>query len=208
MKQNITHFFIAIGIAIFISFCVYNILDAIVTEHQTEKGLNAIISNQKDSVSYYRDQFHTEHARADQLDINYRAANDAYSKLLDSLSKRDKVKKKNIQSVVDVVPIDQGQFTVPVRVDTIHDTIAGKIESIAVRDFNYMDSFLTESGYVDSLDAHISYSVKVPIRLTRIIKRHWFLGKRHYYIDGYSDNPNIRIEGLKDIEINKRGLFH
>jgi hypothetical protein len=211
MKKYLSEI-IAVIIILLILLSAYLAIKNAISHFQTERSLNEIISHQTDSVSYYKDIYHREHARVAQLDINYRAADDAYKSLLDSIEKMEHVKKKNIQAIINVKSFDAGNVNIGLRHDTVLVFIkehSGKdsIEKISATDFNYSDSFLSMKGSIDTM-LHLKYFINVDIQLTRIVKRNWFLGRRHYFIDGYSTNPNIHINGLKDIEISKRGLFH
>lgn len=162
----------------------------------------AITKLRVDSATYWRDLWHTEHATRQVIEGDREALHLFYGAKMDSLTKRLKLKQKQLQDMSEVLLQAQGQVvTVPVP-EIRRDTVNGIEYIYHGQAFSWRDEYMTMDGYVDSAIAKVNYSIVVPMHVNRYWKRRWFLGKKRHYIDAYCDNPNVKITGLEAIKVN------
>lgn len=162
------------------------------------KQVQQIATHQSDSTRYYRDLWGAEHANRLLVEGDRKVIQALYQSRIDSVCRRLGLREKQIQDMASVIATDAGSFTAPVQPDTmtIHDTLR---EGLA---FKWNDDYLHMAGFVDSSSAYVSYDIEIPINLTTYWKRRWLLGRKRYYIDGYSNNPRVHLAGLSGIKIN------
>jgi len=158
-----------------------------------------IVKHEFDSVQYYRDLYNQEHADKVLIQGNAKVIRIFYKHREDSICNVLRIRPAQLQSMQDVVSQVNGRFTAPTqRVGEL--TVQGLMPAYA---FTYKDDFIDEEGIVDSLQTVVDYHLTIPVKITTYWKRKWFLGRKHYKIDGYSPNKNVHITGLTGIEINK-----
>lgn len=160
----------------------------------------------EDSSRYYKDQYGAEHAVNQQIIGNRKDLELFYNKRIDSLCKRISIKQKQLKDMAKLMAQVHGSFVAPLRPvaksATIHDTIPGEPTAWEGSRFNWQDSFLTVNGFVNDYEVKAFYSMEMPISITTYWKRRWFLGKKRYYIDGFSSNNNVHLTGLSGVKIN------
>ena len=154
-----------------------------------------------DSTSYYRDLYNTEHATAEVASGDLQAVRIIYARQIDSVCKMARIARKQLIAMENVTANISGQVITNVVRDTVHDTINGHGFKRIEQRFDYQDAYLQLKGLIDT-EIHITYMMEVPISINTYWKRRWFLGKKHYRIDGYSTNNNVHLIGLTKIQIN------
>lgn len=155
----------------------------------------------QDSTRYWRDKYKTEHAVNNDIVINSDAAKILFKSKIDSLKDRLHLKEKQIKDILESIITVSGD--VSARIDTIpiHDTINGLNFAYT---FNYADSLISVTGAIDSM-VHFHYDINdIPLHYTGYWKRKWFLGKKHFFVDAYSDYPNVHIKKVMKISIEKK----
>lgn len=158
-----------------------------------------------DSIAYWRDQFNREHAKTSQIEITDKSQLPASMQgEYDSLLKLYRLKDKNLQEYTKALIEARGH--VDARLIAIHDTFNSNSTDTIVGDlaFDYRDRYMDMSGVVEADSVHINYAVEAPITVTQYWKRKWFLGSKQYFIDGYSDNPNVHISNLHEVRIKEK----
>jgi hypothetical protein len=196
MKQ-LTYFFIA---ALLVTGAIAAVKTCNKAHHYDDA--KAITKLRVDSATYWRDLWRTEHATRQVIEGDREALHLFYGAKMDSLTKRLKLKQKQLQDMADVLLQAQGQVvTVPVAAER-RDTLNGIEYIYRGQAFCWKDEYMTMDGYVDSAIAKVNYSIEVPVHVNRYWKRKWFLGKKRRYIDAYCDNPNVKITGLQAIKVN------
>lgn len=158
----------------------------------------------EDSSRYYKDLYGSEHAQNLQIIGNRKDLELFYNKRIDSLCKRIGIKQKQLKDMARVMAQVHGHFTAPLIPAAIHDTIPfpGDPAPWEGSRFEWQDSFLTVNGYVNDTEVRAFYSMEMPVSITTYWKRRWFLGKKRYYIDGFSPNNNVHLTGLSGVKIN------
>lgn len=129
----------------------------------------------EDTAKKYRDLYGNEHAYAQKLIVDKLYLQNE----IESLSKRLKVKPKNING-----------FT----------TVTSKGEIKVVVDTFYRDADVIISLKRDTLNMTLNDTLVI----TDYWKRKWFLGKKHYYIDIYNTNRYITLDKIVAREIKGR----
>lgn len=166
-----------------------------------------IAVHQFDSVKYFNDLYNNEHANVEQLSASKDVITAFFSKKIDSISKELNIKKKQIKGITNSSLVVSDR--VITKTNYIHDTTIAEQELINWSGyyFTWADTFATINGYVDSFNTQVVYSINVPLTYTKYWKRkHKFLGIRFgrkiYFMDAFSENKQVHIKNLKDIQIN------
>jgi hypothetical protein len=160
----------------------------------------AIHQHMNDTVTHTTDANGIDHAEKTLIQGDAAAVKIFYKKQMDSLCDVLKIRDNQVSGMYTSLSNVSGTFTT--SVDHVGlNTPDGPGE---VRHFVYADSFLEEEGWVDSARADVSYTMRVPVHITTFWTRRWFLGKKHYFVDGYCDNPNAVITGLTAVQINSK----
>ena len=107
-------------------------------------------------------------------------------------------------------------FTQTSQITTIHKTVKLKDTTIVSVDsvrihattFKYVDKWESISGVIvsDSIQWNISH--KDSLKVVQYWDRKWFLGKKKYFTEIKSENPNTIVDYQRSIRAErKRGLF-
>ena len=167
-----------------------------------------IKGHMNDTAVHYRDMYNREHAEKLLIQGNAAQIELFYKQREDSLAKVLKIARRQIQGMYGARTVVSGSFTTAVdEIPTFKVDEAGNggspvvTDITSIRHFEYQDSFLMEEGWVSDSSAMVNYRVLVPVTITSYWKRSWWLGRKKYYVDGYSDNPNVRISGLEGVQI-------
>ena len=157
-----------------------------------------ITSHENDSARYYRDLWGAEHVSRLLAEGDRRVIAALYKGRMDSVCRRLGLKEKQLQDMASVVARDSGGFVAPVRRDSlmVHDTLRDGLS------FHWADDYINVGGFVDTGSAYVTYNIVVPISISTYWKRRWLLGRKRYFIDGYSDNPYVHLSGISGIKIN------
>jgi hypothetical protein len=156
------------------------------------------VSASSDSVRYWRDRTGQEHASKKLAQADYEQLIDLYRHDIDSVSARLSIRPKQITGIGEASTNDSGRFISVLTPVYIHDTVEKSAPRKAYV-FSHSDRWLTIRGEIDT-DVSINYLVRDSITITTYWKRKWFGGKKEYYIDGYSANPNCSVYGLTGIK--------
>ena len=156
-----------------------------------------------DSVQYYRDQFDQEHAQKALILGDEAAIKIFYKKKEDSLCTVLHLRNAQLKDMTDVVSQVNGSFTTGTQTVGEQDIISGKPAGWKGYMFQYKDDYMQETGFVDSVTTEVHYQLTIPVSITTFWKRKWFLGKKHYFIDGFSTNKNVHITGLSGVSIKR-----
>jgi hypothetical protein len=149
-----------------------------------------------DSSVYWRDMYNREHVTRKIVQADRDLVRQLYPKLLDSVARLLKVRPRQVKSVAGVVATVHDTIYTPFPV---HDTLLAQQGDIC---FSYRDDWMGVQGCADSSGyVQLIYSVDVPVSLATYYRRRWFLGRKRWYVDGSSDNPNVRLSGLSKIQI-------
>lgn len=71
--------------------------------------------------------------------------------------------------------------------------------------FNFQDKFTTLKARQISPDSiSVTYNIEVPLAGAVFWKRKWFLGKKQYYSEMSSENPNVVIDSVISLTAKKR----
>jgi hypothetical protein len=141
------------------------------------------------------DKYNREHATNLALNLSIRDLQIAHKSKLDSLLKCLRIKPKQLSNITDVQAQATGNIEVPTEVS--YDSVTHTQQYY----FAYSDSCIALAGMLDSGTTIVQYSVNVPIAITSYWKRRWFLGRRRYYIDAYSQYPNVNINNIRNYRI-------
>jgi hypothetical protein len=148
------------------------------------------VVQREDSLQYYKDAQGREHASRLLLQADMGTIKMFYRKEVDSLVKSLGIKEKQLRSFAVVGTQNTG-------------TIKAKIDSVPgknYRTFSYTDQWMNMHGMIsDSLS--LKYQYRDSLILSNYWKRKWFLGKKRYFQDGYSLNPDVHFTGLSGAEL-------
>lgn len=192
-----------------------------VAERKTVNEMGAIKDHMNDTVTHYRDMYNQEHAQRELIQGNAEEIKIFYKKHEDSICKLLHLRNAQLKDMTEVVSHVSGTFSTKTQMvgeqdgpgegaqdDDLVQGMNGKIPDDSTGAnwkgfvFTYKDDFISEQGFVDSMRTVVYYDIYVPVGITSYWKRKWLLGKKRYFIDGYSANPNVHITGLEGISIN------
>lgn len=197
---------INVGIAIAFMAMVFFSITKVRSCNHNREVLNDIKENiVVDTAKHWYDKDSIEHATNKEIIINRDAANILYKRKLDSISRLLGIKNRQIKDLQETVISIKGHIVAPI------DTISfqgvqenGVVIETKALTFEYADSFIKVNGVIDTV-AHLDYSIEdIPIIYTGYFKRKWFLGKKHCYVDAYSESKNVHIKKLTKISIEKK----
>lgn len=155
-----------------------------------------LVEQVTDSSGYWRDQYNREHATRLEVQADRDVVKALYPGLLDSIARLLKVRPKQIKSVAGAVGVVHDTITVPAW---YRDSVGGD----STRCFAYVDNWTLVTGCVDTAGmVQLEYTIDVPVTVTTYWRRRWWLGRKRYYVDGVSNNPKVKLEGLNKITVN------
>lgn len=163
------------------------------------------ITNAKlDSSKFYKDLYGSEHAQRLIMEGSQKVMFALNKDKFDSVCKRLNLKERQLKDMANVVAQSNGSFAAPITSDTItiHDSIPGLAVGWIGKRFTWSNRYMSEKGFIDSAKIIIQYSMTLPITITTYWKRKWFLGKKRYYIDGFSEDNHVNITGISGYKIN------
>ena len=150
----------------------------------------------------------TNHWRNRSENIEITKENLDQLKDLQNLSKEfEGVKKnlKNLENYIEVSSTTNIHKTVKIKDTTIY------INNIAHKEqyFDYKDKYDTITCIIDSGKATFDIKSSTSLEEVQYWDRKWFLGKKKYFTEIKSLNPNTKIIRQKDIKVKrKKGLFN
>lgn len=200
MKKN-TIISIAVFTLLFIgAIAIKSCLD----KQTTVKQVKSLVTGKIDTVTQWVDADSQKHTKNEVYVVSLEAALAAKDGRIQQLKDKLHLRDNQIKDMIEVMSSSSGTISTPVFVyidSTRHDSAGNPLR---VQQFNYADEWIQEAGEISNGIADIDYTVKVPIELTTYWRRKWFLGKKKYYIDGTSKNPNVTINGLHEVMIRQR----
>lgn len=209
------------GLIMLIVVGLYAIYATKSCRHQVIEN-NTLIEAIKDKeakIVYYKDQTGKEHARVNQVTASKKQIEFLFKGKLDSVSKELNIKSKQITDYIQVINSTAGKFTS--KVDTFFTPgvvvkIQGKDSIVKTIDYlgtNYKDAWLDFKAKIKNGTFEGQYTIKDSLELVSYWKRTGFLGlgKKDYFIDISSKNPNSKIQNAKNFKIqspkdNKIGI--
>lgn len=161
----------------------------LVSEHET------VFIQREDSLQHYKDAAGREHALRKQTEASLSTLRTYYSRTIDSITRTLNIKKKQLQQFITASTQTEG--SVRIQIDTFYT------DTTALYRFNYSDKWLYLDGVLDD-DLYVNYKFTDSIIITQFWKRRWLLGRKQYYVDGYSLNPNTRFSGLSAVKVGSK----
>lgn len=111
---------------------------------------------------------------------------------------------KNLENYISVSSTTNIEQTIKLKDSIVYkDSVAYNLPS-----FTYNDQWTIVSGVIDSGDVKLKVSNKDSLEVVQYWDRKWFLGKKKYFTEIKSHNPNTKIDYQKNIKVKRRrGLF-
>lgn len=153
--------------------------------------LKEAVQIKEDSTSFWKDSLGRIHAQKRLIEADMGSLRAVYRDKIDSISAALQIKTSDLQAALTARTISQG--TVKPTVDTIRK------DSTTQYKFHFADSWLTLDGLI-SPDPTISYRFTDSLVFTTYKKRRNLL-RSDVYVDGYSLNPNVRIQNITGIRV-------
>lgn len=178
--------------------CLYFFIDGC-SKKAIVKQATQVSAIKADSVRYYRDLWNTEHASKEQIQGEKKVLDIFYKQKFDSIAKRLGVKEKQLSELKELYLSASGKVVTKVDSIPVYVGDTGAVQYMQC--FNWHDSFTVIDGCVYEGVATLNYNISVPVTVSSIWRRRWFLGRKRYYVDAYSTNPNIKILGMQGIKI-------
>lgn len=145
-----------------------------------------------DGVKVWKDKYDNEHLRLEKIQIE-KVVMEHYA---DSLASLLKIKPKQVQSVTNI------KTQVELREKLVVDTVY--IDSTkSYSTFKWSDKWMSIKGDIGKSDS-IYISGVDTLTKTDYWKRKWFLGRKHYYTDISNQNPYIKLNGFKAVELKQK----
>ena len=111
---------------------------------------------------------------------------------------------KNLENYISVSSTTNIEQTIKLKDSIVYkDSVAYNLPS-----FTYNDQWTIVSGVIDSGDVKLKVSNIDSLEVVQYWDRKWFLGKKKYFTEIKSHNPNTKIDYQKNIKVKRRrGLF-
>ncbi|MEO6303066.1 MAG: DUF6549 family protein [Bacteroidia bacterium] len=212
---------------IFIVVCLYALFATKSCMQNKEKAtqLSTAIQSKNDTITYWKDKTDIEHAKASSVVASLDNMKAIYQSKIDSITKKLNIKEKQITDFVGVSTETKGKFKS--KVDTIFlerepeyfdssyydgidiagpndlpaiDTVTPKIDYLESK---YIDKWLTFHAKIKNGTLTGDYNLKDSITILGYWKKSGFLnlGRKNYFIDVSSSNPNTHIENVSNFHI-------
>ena len=187
--------------------------------NKAERNSMAEAVKDKDAkITYWKDKAGIEHEISSQINGDLKTIKLLYQNKLDSITKSLKIKEKQVTDYIEIVKETKGK---------IHSRIDSFVET-SVKEIPGKDNYIIQTKYIgtDYNDKWITFNAKIKngafdaIYTTRdsiTLIGYWaktgflHLGKKEYYLDINSANPNSNLLNQKnfkvtDIKQNKVGI--
>jgi hypothetical protein len=145
----------------------------------------------EDSTSFWKDSLGRVHAQKKLIEADIASIRTVYRLQIDSITAALEIKSNDLQAAITARTVIQG--TIKPVVDTI------RTDSSQNYKFHFSDSWLTLDGLISS-EPSISYRFTDSLVFTTYRKRR-NLFKSDVYVDGYSLNPNARIQNITGLRV-------
>lgn len=179
-------------------FCLFF---SIKTCNKNKKEIKTIetISKQLIHDTVYRniDKNGTVHSQANVVSGDLRAVKVFFGKKIDSLTEALNIANKQLDEFITLRLSDTGDF-----IATLSNNNNG------TKSFDWQDDYLEVSGLITDTSINCHYKIEVPLDIAVFWRRKhhfWFVryGKKIYKIDASSKNPNVLVQDLLNVKINK-----
>lgn len=167
------------------------------------------IKDRDAKITYWMDKEGKEHARANEVQASKEAIEILFKGKLDSLSKELEIQKKQITQFIEIVKTTNGEFKS--KIDTIYKPIIIKDEQgrdsiVRVIDYlgtAYKDEWLDFRAKIRDNNFEAEYSIKDSLTIVGFWKKKGLLGlgKKDYFLDISSANPNTHISNVKNFKV-------
>jgi hypothetical protein len=181
----------------------------IVLTIQVREGIQKenIISEQKAEIEYYNNRIGTETAKRFAVEVNKNKLKEYYEKEISTIRERHNIKTKNLEAAVlakvETVVRDTIKVSVKAKGDTPNLSFSSVDWKQAEIDFNNSDKWHRIRGNISN--GVLKYDIATFDSLSFVFhrKRTGFLGmgRKQIIIEGASDNPYTKIEGIKGIKV-------
>lgn len=167
------------------------------------------IKDKEAKIFYYKDQSGKEHARANQVTASKKQIEYLFRGKLDSISKELDIKSKQITDYIQISNSTGGNFSS--KIDTFYKTsyipVKGKDSIVKTIDYlgtKYNDTWLDFKAKIKNGTFDAEYTIKDSLDIVSYWKRTGFLGlgRKDYFIDISSKNPNTKIQNAKNFKIS------
>ena len=200
MKKDFVYILIICAL-LFTSMALFSLYR---NEKQSKDRIESNFAIMQDTLTHYVDREHTLHYQIGLISGTLSDVKATNRAMLDSVTKRLKIKDKQLQSLQSAMIEAKGQFTTLLVHDTLHHVTHDTLpDNEVVSTFTYNDNYLHEVGEVGTDSVTVKYEVLVPLQLTEYSKKKNIFSPRLYFADAYSLNPNAAIKGLTAIRIDK-----
>lgn len=196
MKKYLPYLLIAgLCVALFFS------MKGCVKKEVRERLIIQAAEQMPDSGRLWRDRYEREHRTAMALSGDYKFTLATNGRLLDSISRMLNVRKKRIQTIVQLTTQLEGQAKIAVQ-----NQRSQGLNHIA---FDFADNWMQLHGEgdieIDSMrELTLDYFLRDSLLFTTMRKRVGLFGKMSTYVDVMSSNPKMHIGGISTIEIRDR----
>lgn len=168
------------------------------SERKSRSEIEANLLAANDTIKYKTDREGALHAVISAKEGTLKDLRVTDGKLIDSVLNRLKITANQLEEAQKAIVRLNASFHDYVDVTRRGDTV-GTVDHVTP-----FDSY--HSVEVDSAGVHIQYvsdTQLTPIHLTEYTKRAGIFKPTIHMIDGYSDNPNVRITGLNSVLVAK-----
>lgn len=155
-----------------------------------------------DTTTHWRDEYNREHAKNKVLQQSFESAQITHKKEIHAAAVLAGVKDKQIEGLMDYVVTLHGQLVGNVDTTQRGDTTSS---------FHVSDEFSDIFGFaLNDTQQVVNYNMVAPVSWSAYWqRRNVFLGIRYgnieHFIDGYSTNPNVRLDSISNVQILTRG---
>jgi hypothetical protein len=184
-----------------------------INNQQRASELTEAIKDKEAKITYWTDKAGKEHAVAHQVQGSLETVKTIYQGKLDSITKELGIKEKQITEYIEIAKTTAGKFHT--KVDTFYTYIKVPVPGdslnkdsmlVKIQDYlkaSYKDKWLTFEGKIKDGNFDAKYSIHDSLRIVGYWKRKGFLhlGRKDYFLDISSENPNTYIDNIKDFKI-------
>jgi hypothetical protein len=195
-------------VVLLVSFIFTNhLLDQVKKLKEERNQLINFANSENQEIEFYQNKFNQEVAKVSQLEINLKTLREikdneklAFFKEFDGLKKR----LGNLEHATVINTRTVNNFKTNFYDTTVVNVNLDSALRV-VKAFKWSDKYSSLNGYVTKDSLHVTkQQVDVPLKAVAYWDRKWFLGKKHWYFEAKSDNPNAKITKLDHISVQKK----
>lgn len=213
LKQNK----LLVLVIVFAAIAFFSIRGCVQSKSEKHAFEDAIAARDS-KIDFWKSSDSISHAKAKTVMADKEALDILYKSQMDSISKVLGIKNKQISEYTQIIQIISGKINAPVE-PIYKDSliyINGKDSLIKVYDFSgivFKDKWIDLKATIKKGIFDADYKVKDSLNIVGYWKKTGFLnlGKKEYYLDISSSNPNATIENVKNFRVtsapqNKFGI--